>query len=558
MNIDLIEQHGFKLLDLVEKTSRVYIWRAVQTTLDRSVFLVILNEESSANLPEVKYFLHIAQQFAKLKSESLAAIFDIVSEDNIHYVIMEDVEGESLDEILQKGETLDFRHIMRVALSIAGCLKQLWNKYHIIHRNLKGSTIRFDSRGIAKITDFSLAVVASDDFDISVIDKGHVLGAPSFLSPEQSRADEALSPHSDMYALGAVLYYISTGQAPFSDLEDPDILSAHLSSQLTPPHHLNPELPPVFSRLLHKLMMKEKEDRYQNWEEIQHDLHCIVSHKEPVCAQSNIEHESSVKPEFSERMPDEKQQISFKIKPKKRNKYLSSMQDKHVSHHHEFDLKKQRKTTQLILWSILVIWFATLFWFRTVHQVDPQNQRNLLENGKPTEAAETNQRQQGNKSGNIPQTLVEAIAKALAQNDLSAAITAAANDNHEYFDKVEVLALLKRVPSSDILVAKHLRKNIDKALVLNFKGKPRKVLPRDVNNNTVKLEANGRFIYLKIATLSVEQKINWIDDPVTTEDNIATALLFLQGPNTAKVAKYAAKCGPLDEAMQKAVQIKTR
>ena len=557
MNIDLIEQHGFKLLDLVEKTSRVHMWRAVQTTLDRSVFLVILNERSATDPLKVKYFLHIARQFAKLKSESLTAIFDIVSEGDLHYVIMEDVEGESLDEVLRKEGPLNFKHVMQVALSVAGCLKRLWNNYHIVHRNLKGSTIRYDSRRIAKITDFSLAVVISEEFDISVIDNGHVLGAPSFLSPEQSRADETISTHSDMYALGALLYYISTGKAPFSDLEAPDVLSAQVSSQLPPPHHFNPELPLVFSKLLHKLMMKEPEYRYQNWDEIQHDLHCIISNKEPVCAQSNLEHKSTIKPDFTERAPEKEPQRSFKIKKKKRNEYLSSIQDKHVSHHHEFDLKKQRKTAQIILWSILVIWFTVLFWFRAVLQGDPQNQRDLLENDKQAKVASTNQGQQENPSGNMPQTLVEAIAQALAQNDLSAAITAVANDNHEYSDKLEVLALLKRVPSSDNLVAKHLRKNRDKALVLNFKGKPRMVLPRGVNNNMVKLEVNGRFIYLKIATLNIEQKMNWIDAPVTTEENFATALLFLQGPNTAKVAKYAAKCGPLTEAVQKAVQLKT-
>jgi serine/threonine-protein kinase len=445
VNIDLIEQHGFKLLDLIEETSRVYIWKAIQTTLDRAVFLVILKEDACTDPLEIKYFLQIAQQFAKLKSESLAAVFDIVSEDDIHYVIMEYVDGETLDELLQHRGPLDFKHTIQVALSITGCLKQLWNSSRIIHRNIKGSTIRYDTRGIAKITDFSLAVIASPEFNPAVIDKGHVLGAPSFLSPEQSRADETIVFQSDMYALGALLYYISTGRAPFSELDAPTILRAHLEATLPPPHQVNPELPPIFSRLLHKLMMKDPQYRYRNWEEIQHDLHCILDGKEPVCARPNLERSSTIKTDFSEPVKDQEQSLSFKIKTKKRNEYLSSMQDKHVSHHHAADEKSQQFKLQLICWALLALWLTALFWFRAVIQAGPQNNEPLppsLTQGNPT--GDTPEMQTNTWLAamppdvtidtldsavpdrkalqTIPEDLLENLAMALARNDPAAAI----------------------------------------------------------------------------------------------------------------------------------------
>lgn len=582
MNIERIEQHGFKLLDLVEETSRVTIWRAVQTMLDRTVLLVILNEEATRDPLEAQYFLQIAQHLAKLKSESLAAIFDIVSADGLHYAVVEHVEGKSIDEMLQRGENLDFKHLLQVALSVTGALKQLWNNFNIIHRNIKGSTIRFDVRGIAKITDFSLSIIASPDFDVSVIDKGHVLGAPSFLSPEQSRGDDAISTRSDMYALGALLYYAATGNAPFSELPSPEILNAHLTQQLTPPHHLNPALPPLFSKFLYKLMMKEPKHRYQNWEEIQHDLHCIADGREPVCASPDLTHQSTVREDFSEPVPSDTPPPTFKIKTRKRNQYLSSMQDKHVIHHHEADEKNQRNMTQLLWWTVLAVWFVAIFWYRTVLQIDPLPHQALQPQGNGNNSAnaeviELEQRQQepvmqeaapdvesedpvevpgiseGLDKMNLPPAVLDKVAAALAANDIGAAITAITLDNLDYPHKKALIALLQRVPSSEQLVANHLLRNIDQPLVMNFKGVPRKVTPRAVKGHTVQLEANERFVDLDISTLTTEQRLNWIEEPVTVEEHIAVALLQLQSPEPARAASYASGCGALADAVERAV-----
>ena len=578
MNIDIIEQQGFKLLDLIEETNRVYTWKAVQRNLERSVFLTILKEGPSADPLEVEYFLHIARQFAKTKSDSIVAVFDIVSKENLHYVIMEHVEGESLEEMVEREHPFDFKQIMQVAFSVTGGLKQIWNNSRIIHRNIQGSTIRYDARGIAKIIDFSLAVIADPEFDISVIDKGHVLGNPSFIAPEQSHADEIITAQSDMYAMGALLYYISTGTAPFSSLDADEILDAQLSSQLTPPHHLNTELPPVFSRLLHKLMMKDARYRYQNWEEIHHDLHCIISDKKPICANSDLAHQSSVAPDFSEIISEKNQepQLAVRIKKKKRNEYLSSIQDKHVSQHQDADTKKGERTTQLICWGLLMLWLAAIFWYRSVLQVDPQKQQDLLNRGKqalksfeelipesndesPDETAgsvtDLNPAEQNERIKEISRVATATIAKALANNNLSDAINALVSTPDELPQKTEIMALLKGVPAPDQLVADFLIKNTGKAQVMNFKGKPHKVMPVKVINNMVTLEANGKSMDLDISTLSVEQKLNWIGNPSTAEENLAKVLMLLQSQRRTEAAELASACGILAEAVEQAVKL---
>jgi hypothetical protein len=117
--------------------------------------------------------------------------------------------------------------------------------------------------------------------------------------------------------------------------------------------------------------------------------------------------------------------------------------------------------------------------------------------------------------------------------------------------------LLIEIPSSDQLVTQHLLNNTGKSLVMNFKGKPRKVIPKGVKNNIVQLEAKGRSIDLNISKLNIEQKINWINPPANTAENIATLLLYLQKGDTKQARKYADKCGLLTEVAIEAVEIKT-
>ena len=586
MNEEIIKAHGIDLLDLVEESSRVYIWRAIQKNLDRSVMLVILKEEPSADARETEYFLQIARQFAKLKCESLAAIFDIVSENNLHYVVMENVEGQTLDEIIRDEGRLPFNRVMQVATAITGSLKQLWNTSRIIHRNLKGSTIRFDSRGIAKLMDFSLAIIDSPDFDHEVIDKGHILGAPSFLSPEQAKGEALASVQSDMYSLGALLYYISTGKAPFAGLSIENILASHISWKLPPPHLEVPGLPVNFSRLLFKMMMKDPSRRYINWEELHHDLHCLMDGREPVCAKPNLDYISSIEPDFSE--PErvaEEQPPSFKIKTRKRNEYLAGMQDRHVSHHHEADKKNSRNTFQLVMWVILLCWLVILFWFRAVIQVNPHEKEKLLNKrrqigsvieelipgrdnrdnpaaaAESTPATDTRVTDRDNASSGIvptepmPPALLDSMAQALKAGDVPDAIALLEQAASYYPGSGYIANQLKNLPAEDELVARHLRNNIGKPLVLNIKGTPRTVVCKGVNDNAVQLEANGRTVDFEIAKLTPEQKSNWIGTPQNTGESIVLCILLLQTPLAEEAAKYAQECGPLAPVILKASKL---
>lgn len=574
VNEALINSHGIDLLDLAEETSRVYIWKAAQRTLERTVHLVILKEEPSASAQETAYFLQIARQFAKIKCESLASIFDIVSDGALHYVIMDCVEGPSLDELVKERGALPFNSVMLVATSVAGTLKQLWNSSKVIHRNLKGSTVRFDARGIAKLTDFSLAVIDSPDFDPDIIDKGHVLGSPPFLSPEHARGEARLSVQSDMYSLGALLYYIATGKAPFADRNAEAILAAHLTESLRPPHQIVKGIPVNFSRLLYRLMVKEPAGRYRNWEEVHHDLHCIMDGREPVCANLDLAHLSTIKADFSQALfTEENEPIAIRIKSRKRSEYLAGMQDRHVSHHHEADAKSTLTRQRMVLWTILCLWLAGLFWFRAVFQVNPEQQQALRDRGKsigsvfdellPPRRAdavianEITEEEEGEApperaENPLSAELATTLAQALKSGDVAAAIALLQGSAAEFAGRSAMVSALQSLPASEALVAAYLASNIDRPLVLNVKGTPRTVIPRSIDGNMVRLEANERSLDFDIANLAPEQKVNWMENPRSAEEHIVFCMLLLQSDRAAEVPRYAAGCGALAPVIERA------
>ena len=355
---------AFDLVERLDSTLHTEVWKAIQTNLKRTVVLHILKPESAADPREREHFLAIARSFAKIKSESVASIFDIISDADYHYVVMEYVEGPTLDDLAHHKHAVTVEQALKIGLSIASCFEQLWQGQHIIHRNLKSSVVRLDSRGIAKLVDFSLAIMQKSPHMQSTLDDGNIVGTPGFISPEQVQGVEHLTTQSDMYALGAVLYHLSTGVQPFYNADPLVTLNAQLREQLVPPHVLNPKFPTVFSWLIHRLMMKNPTNRYANWALVIQDLHLMLANQVPSCVTpqesfiSTIDIAPLLKPATSK-----KPATKIKTKP-----HVVSLAEKE---HHE-EIRRENRIKAIVAWLILVAWLGTIFWFRAIFQKDPQ------------------------------------------------------------------------------------------------------------------------------------------------------------------------------------------
>ncbi len=372
MNFELIEEQGFTLVEQIEETSQTISWRAVQRTLDRTVILRILKPEAAV-IPEVlEHFLSIARIVARVKSESIAAIFDIVSSGNLHYLITEHVDGPNLEELVTKSGPIAAEHALRIASALIDGLEQLWESSRVVHRNLKSTTVRLNAQGTPKIMDFSLAIPAGPGVNATAMDDGHIVGTPCFLSPEQAQGSHLLTCQSDMYALGITLYHLVTGVVPFEEMEVVDILAAHVRGEIAPPHQINSSVPPSFSRFLQHLMMKAPEKRPASWQAVLEEIRLLLAGK-AITPGGDAENEKSTIAAFdgSTVAAEDVPQIRFKKQPKKSRFGKTTSQS--ILDEHARELRQERLLKQMIGWMVLLLWLGALFWYRAVYQADNES-----------------------------------------------------------------------------------------------------------------------------------------------------------------------------------------
>ena len=384
MDIKRIEEHGFQLIEVIDETSKNVAWKAVQRNLDRTVILRILKPDAAADAAAVEHFLTIARRVSRIKSDAIASIFDIVSEGDLHYVVMEHVAGPTLEELVAACGPLPVEQVLRIAASLITSLEQLWESSHIVHRNLKSATIRLDPRGVPKITDFNLAIVAGPGVNATAMDGGNIVGTPCFLSPEQAQGSHVLTTQSDMYALGAVLYHLSTASVPFERQDVVSILSAHVKQQIPPPHRLNKNIPPSFSWFVHRLMMKNPNNRYANWQDVLQDIRCQLAGDAPSCVRPDEEYLSTIEAFLDAEPGDaqkdkEGQPVShIRLNRKEKDERIAAYQSKNIAEEHASEIRRETLLKELFCWSALALWLIALVWFRAVYQADPSRSESAL------------------------------------------------------------------------------------------------------------------------------------------------------------------------------------
>lgn len=268
---------GFEVLETIRQSSKTVTVKAVQHSLDRTVVLTFLRPELAPQPNEVRRFLGIARVCSQLKAQGLPQIYDIVSDADRHYIVMEFVEGPSLASLVSQKGPMAATQSVRIAFTVAEALDHAWQQSRLVHRNLKPSEIRIDARGTPKLTDFGRAtVVPPDGRIVDDEDAGLIVGTPNFLSPEQAQGDVPLDCRADMYALGATLYYMVTGRVPFPDSDPETVIRKQITDQIPHPRTFRSDLPATVGGLITRLMMKLPEDRYSTWSDAMGDMQHVL------------------------------------------------------------------------------------------------------------------------------------------------------------------------------------------------------------------------------------------------------------------------------------------
>lgn len=252
------------------------VYLAHDDTLDRNVAIKILPPDVASDGERMRRFIQEAKAVSAISHFNVAGIHELGQAEGVHFIVMELVEGRTLDETL-KERSLSFEQIADIGIQIADALIEAHSK-GVIHRDLKPANIMITSRGYVKVLDFGLAKIQKSGAMMEALETGElatqtgvVLGTLHYVSPEQAYGKK-IDARSDIFSLGVVLYQMCTNRFPFLGENAVQMIDNILHSDPEPPANLKPNLPDALQQIILKCLQKSPENRYQTAEELQTDL----------------------------------------------------------------------------------------------------------------------------------------------------------------------------------------------------------------------------------------------------------------------------------------------
>ncbi len=269
----------YRLLKLIGEGATAVVYLAEDYKLERKCAIKILHP-MIAKRPGIKdRFLREAKMAAKLKHENIIVIHDFDIDEKLGpFIVMELLEGYSLHQLLEKEGALSLDRSLKIGEQICSAMEAAHSQ-GIIHRDLKPENVFIvprQEKEIVKIVDFGLARLTEGASAIT--GEGKLIGTPLYMSPEQCRGEKNLTPATDIYSFGIMLYEMLTGETPFKGEHPHKLLIDHLLS--TPPD-LPPSFPEPLRILVRELLAKKPEERPKSFREVQLRLRDAVVITEP-------------------------------------------------------------------------------------------------------------------------------------------------------------------------------------------------------------------------------------------------------------------------------------
>ena len=257
----------YEILEQVGNGGMATVYKAKCHILNRFVAVKVLRDEFTTDEEFVKRFNTEAQSAASLTHPNIVSVYDVGSEGDLHYIVMELIKGKTLKEIINEDGAISWKWSVNVAIQIASALETA-HKNNIVHRDIKPHNIIITEDGIAKVTDFGIAKAVSNS---TITAFGSTIGSVHYFSPEHAKGGFT-DPKSDLYSLGVVLYEMVTGKVPFNADTPVSVALKHMQEKPIEPIEINSNIPKSVNDIIMKAMQKDISLRYQTATEMLRDL----------------------------------------------------------------------------------------------------------------------------------------------------------------------------------------------------------------------------------------------------------------------------------------------
>jgi serine/threonine-protein kinase len=225
--------------------------------LEREVAVKVLSRAHAQEEKHIQRFFREGRAACKIEHPNLIKIHDLNREGSFCYIVMELIEGASLDKIVETQGPLTNERSSSIIRTIAEVMAKIHSQ-NVVHRDLKPSNIMVTKQGHVKLTDFGLARIFDEESNLTRT--GQILGTPHFMSPEQGEG-VVVDHRSDIYSLGVTWYFFLTGKKPFMGETPIAIMISHIRETPTPVHEIVSNIPQATSKLVDRMMAKKPTDR---------------------------------------------------------------------------------------------------------------------------------------------------------------------------------------------------------------------------------------------------------------------------------------------------------
>ena len=270
----------YRLIEQLGRGGFASVYKAYQERLNRYIAIKVLHPHLVEGEDFLVRFEREAIAVAALRHPNIVIVHDFDVETDIYYMVMEFINGQSLKERLEQlnasGAYMPFADVRRIMDHIISALDYAHSQ-GMLHRDVKPSNVILNSAGDAFLTDFGIARILSNTQFTAT---GAMIGTPAYMSPEQGQG-MSVSPASDVYSLGVMLFEFLTGQVPFDADTPVAIVLKHIRDPLPSVRNLRPDIPEAMERVINKSLAKDPDDRYKSPGEMMQALRAALDLVQP-------------------------------------------------------------------------------------------------------------------------------------------------------------------------------------------------------------------------------------------------------------------------------------